>query len=55
MPRPKPGDNVHASLLAAEGGWQAFELKGGEWVVLILSVLSALLIHQLFRCRSRHR
>src|SRR5215218_3194615 len=42
-PRPKPGDNVHASLLAAEGGWQAFELKGGEWAVLLLSVLTALL------------
>ena len=34
---------MHASLLAAEGGWQAFELKGGEWAVLILSVLAALL------------
>jgi len=30
-------------LLAAEGGWQAFELKGGEWAVLLLSVLTALL------------
>ena len=34
---------MHASLLAAEGGWQAFELKGGEWAVLILSALAALL------------
>jgi K(+)-stimulated pyrophosphate-energized sodium pump len=34
---------VHVSLLASEGGWQTFELKGGEWVALILSVLTALL------------
>ena len=31
------------SLLGAEGGWQAFELKGGEWAVLLLSVAAALL------------
>jgi K(+)-stimulated pyrophosphate-energized sodium pump len=32
-----------ASLLAAEGGWQSFELKGGEWAILWLSVAAALL------------
>jgi len=31
------------SLFAAEGGWQSFELKGGEWAVLFLSVAAALL------------
>ena len=31
------------SLFAAEGGWQTFTLKGGEWAVLWLSVASALL------------
>ena len=31
------------SLLGAEGGWQEFELKGGEWTVLLLSVAAALL------------
>ena len=31
------------SLLAAEGGWQEFVLKGGEWAVLLLSVAAALL------------
>ena len=31
------------SLIAAEGGWQSFELKGGEWLVLGLSVAAALL------------
>ena len=31
------------SILAAEGGYQDFVLHGGEWVVLILSALSALL------------
>jgi K(+)-stimulated pyrophosphate-energized sodium pump len=30
-------------ILAAEGGWQSFELKGGEWAVLYLSVAAALL------------
>jgi K(+)-stimulated pyrophosphate-energized sodium pump len=34
---------VHVSLLANEGGWQAFDLKGGEWVVLTLSALTAVL------------
>ena len=31
------------SLLATEGGYQAFKLHGGEWAVLILSAASALL------------
>jgi K(+)-stimulated pyrophosphate-energized sodium pump len=31
------------SLFAAEGGYQIFHLRGGEWVVLFASVLSALL------------
>jgi K(+)-stimulated pyrophosphate-energized sodium pump len=43
MPRPEPGDNVHFSTLAAEGGWQDFTLRGGEWAVLLLSVAAALL------------
>ncbi len=30
-------------LLAAEGGYQAFDLAGGEWAVLVFSALSALL------------
>ena len=31
------------SILASEGGWQEFTLHGGEWTVLVLSLLSALL------------
>ena len=31
------------SILAAEGGYQVFELKGGEWLVLWLSAAAALL------------
>ena len=31
------------SLLGAEGGWQDFALRGGEWSVLLLSVAAALL------------
>src|SRR5262245_56085509 len=31
------------SLLAAEGGYQVFELKGGEWAILIGAALTALL------------
>jgi len=31
------------ALFAAEGGYQVFELKGGEWAVLLLSAASALL------------
>ena len=31
------------ALFAAEGGYQDFSLRGGEWVVLILSVAAALL------------
>ncbi len=30
-------------LLASEGGWQEFTLQGGEWLILLLSALSALL------------
>ncbi len=33
---------VH-SLIGAEGGWQEFTLQGGEWAILLLSVLTALL------------
>ena len=29
--------------LIAEGGFQEFTLKGGEWAVLLLSVLAALI------------
>jgi K(+)-stimulated pyrophosphate-energized sodium pump len=31
------------NVLAAEGGWQAFELGGGDWFWLIFSALTALL------------
>ena len=31
------------SLLASEGGWQEFTLKGGEWLILAMSGLAALL------------
>jgi K(+)-stimulated pyrophosphate-energized sodium pump len=31
------------SLLASEGGWQAFTLKGGEWAILGLSGAAAIL------------
>jgi K(+)-stimulated pyrophosphate-energized sodium pump len=34
---------VDLSLLGAEGGWQDFTLKGGEWTVLLLSAAAALL------------
>ncbi len=34
---------MELSLFAAEGGWQDFTLKGGEWAVLLLSVAAALL------------
>ena len=34
---------MSSSFLASEGGYQVFELKGGEWAVLLLSALSALL------------
>ena len=30
-------------ILAAEGGYQAFELLGGEWFILIGSAITALL------------
>ncbi|MEY3581750.1 MAG: hypothetical protein RLZ02_703, partial [Actinomycetota bacterium] len=31
------------SLLASEGGWQTFTLKGGEWAILGLSGAAAIL------------
>ncbi len=31
------------SILASEGGWQDFTLHGGEWAILVLSLLAALL------------
>ena len=31
------------ALFAAEGGYQVFDLKGGEWAVLYLSAAAALL------------
>ena len=31
------------SILATEGGWQTFTLKGGEWLILGLSGASAIL------------
>ena len=30
-------------VLAAEGGYQQFQLSGGEWAILIASALTALL------------
>ena len=34
---------MNVSVLAAEGGWQEFELRGGEWLILLGSVATALL------------
>ena len=34
---------MNVSLLGSEGGWQDFDLRGGEWAVLLLSVAAALL------------
>lgn len=31
------------AILASEGGWQDFTLKGGEWLVLALSGAASLL------------
>jgi len=31
------------SILASEGGWQTFTLKGGEWAILGLSGAAAIL------------
>ncbi len=42
-PRTDAGDIVDLSLFGAEGGWQDFALRGGEWAVLLLSVAAALL------------
>jgi K(+)-stimulated pyrophosphate-energized sodium pump len=42
-PRADAGDIVDLSLFGAEGGWQDFALRGGEWAVLWLSVAAALL------------
>ena len=41
-PKPTQGRTVSASILA-EGGYQVFDLKGGEWLVLLLSAASALI------------
>src|SRR5918995_1469542 len=41
-PRTDAGDIVDLALFGAEGGWQSFDLRGGEWVVLLLSVAAAL-------------
>ena len=35
-----------SNILAAEGGYQPFQLQGGEWFVLILSAASAVLADQ---------
>ncbi len=37
------GDHPVLSIFAAEGGYQEFVLKGGEWTVLLLSTAAALL------------
>jgi K(+)-stimulated pyrophosphate-energized sodium pump len=34
---------VNVSVLAVEGGWQEFELRGGEWLILFGSAATALL------------
>jgi K(+)-stimulated pyrophosphate-energized sodium pump len=34
---------VNVTVLAAEGGWQEFELRGGEWLILGGSALAAVL------------
>ncbi len=34
---------MELSVFGAEGGWQTFDLRGGEWAVLLLSVAAALL------------
>ncbi|MFZ9482833.1 MAG: sodium/proton-translocating pyrophosphatase, partial [Ilumatobacteraceae bacterium] len=39
----RPGGLPVPALLAAEGGYQEFTLKGGEWAVLFLSAGAALL------------
>ncbi|MEY3641444.1 MAG: hypothetical protein RLZZ199_1249, partial [Actinomycetota bacterium] len=40
----RPSEKSHVtSLLAAEGGWQSFTLKGGEWAILGLSGAAAIL------------
>ena len=31
------------SILASEGGWQEFTLKGGEWLILAMSGFAAVL------------
>jgi K(+)-stimulated pyrophosphate-energized sodium pump len=38
-----PGEHQVSSIFAAEGGYQLFHLKGGEWAVLYLSLAAALL------------
>ena len=39
----RPGERPVPSIIAAEGGYQEFILKGGEWAVLFLSALAALI------------
>src|SRR3990170_4429175 len=41
VPRTDAGDIVDLALFGAEGGWQSFDLRGGEWAVLLLSVAAA--------------
>ena len=39
-----PSEKLHVtSILASEGGWQTFTLKGGEWAILGLSGAAAIL------------
>ena len=41
--RARPNRSATVPVLLAEGGYQVFELKGGEWAVLFLSAAAALL------------
>ncbi|MBU6316504.1 MAG: sodium-translocating pyrophosphatase, partial [Acidobacteria bacterium] len=41
-PRPRNPETPVPALIAAEGGYQDFVLKGGEWAVLLLSAASAI-------------
>jgi hypothetical protein len=34
---------IVSGLLASEGGYQVFDLRGGEWAVLFLSALAAVI------------
>ena len=42
-PPKHPEEQTMTHVLAAEGGYQAFTLHGGEWAILIASALTALL------------